>query len=106
MLERNFQAKLIKDIKSRLNGSIVLKTDPDYIQGLPDLLVLYKNKWAALEVKKSLTANKQPNQEYYINVMNKMSFARFISPEIKEEVLNELCKTLQSNRSTCIPRSK
>lgn len=106
MLEKHFQAKLIKEIKELLKGCIILKTDPDYIQGIPDLLILYKDKWAALEVKKSLTASKRPNQEYYINLMNKMSFAKFISPEIKKEVLDELCKTLQPGRSTRISRSK
>lgn len=106
MLERTFQASLIKTIKKRLKGCIVLKTDPTYIQGLPDLLILYKDKWAALEVKKSLKAHHQPNQDYYIRLMNKMSFARFISPEVKEEVLDELCKALQSKRSACSSRSK
>lgn len=106
MLERNFQASLIKEIRKMLKGCIILKTDPTYIQGLPDLLILYNKRWAALEVKKSIRAHKQPNQEYYISLMNKMSFARFISPENKKEVLNELSKALQPRRSTCIPRSK
>lgn len=106
MLEKTFQSKLIKDIKKRFKGCIVLKTDPTYIQGLPDILILYKNKWAALEVKRSLKAKHQPNQDYYVKLMNKMSFARFISPEVKEEVLNELCKTLQPKRSTRSPRCK
>ena len=106
MLERNFQSRLIKDIKKRLKGCIVLKTDPNYIQGLPDLLILYKKKWAALEVKKSRKAKHRPNQDYYVQLMNKMSFARFISPEVKEEVLDELCEALQSKRSTCSSRRK
>ena len=106
MLEKHFQGKLIKEIKQRLNGCIVLKTDPNYIQGLPDLLVLYKKRWAALEVKKSSTASHRPNQDYYIQLMNKMSFARFISPEVKEEVLDELCKALQPKRSTRSSRCK
>ena len=106
MLERNFQSKLIKDIKKQLKGCIVLKTDPNYIQGLPDLLILHGNRWAALEVKKSKTASHRPNQDYYVKLMNKMSFARFISPEVKEEVLNELCKALQPKRSTRSSRSK
>jgi len=106
MLEKHFQGKLIKEIKKNLKGCIVLKTDPNYIQGLPDLLILYKKRWAALEVKKSLTASHRPNQDYYIQLMNKMSFARFISPEVKEEVLDELCKALQPKRSTRSSRCK
>lgn len=98
MLERNFQASLIKDLKKIFKGCIVLKVDPNYIQGLPDLLILYKNKWAALEVKKSPKAVHQPNQDYYVDLMNKMSFASFIFPENKKEVLNELCETFKPRR--------
>lgn len=89
-LERDFQAKLIKEIKNLFSGCIVMKNDSSYIQGIPDLLVLYKNKWASLEVKKNASAAKQPNQEYYVGLMNEMSFSRFICPENKEEVLNDL----------------
>lgn len=106
MLERNFQASLIKQIRKKFEGCIVLKTDPNYIQGMPDLLILYGERWAALEVKKSSKASHQPNQDYYVKKMNKMSFARFISPENKEDILNELCKALQPKRSTRISRGK
>lgn len=96
MLEKSFQSKLIKQLKELFPGCIIVKNDPDYIQGIPDLLILYKNKWASLECKKSARAKKQPNQEYYVNSMDKMSFSRFIYPENKEEVLNELQQTFCS----------
>ena len=67
-----------------------MKLDSNYIQGIPDLLILYQGKWAALECKKSERAAKRPNQEYYVHHLDVMSFARFIYPENKEEVLNEL----------------
>lgn len=90
MKESIFQSRLIRDLKQRFPGCIVMKTDPTYIQGLPDLLILYRDHWAALECKKSSNAHKQPNQTYYLEKMDDMSFARFIYPENKEEVLDEL----------------
>ena len=89
-LERDFQAKLIKDLKTIFPGCIVMKNDSSYIQGIPDLLILHNDKWASLENKKSANAKKQPNQEYYVNKMNEMSFSRFIYPENKDHVLEEL----------------
>ena len=95
MLAYIFHANLIKELKTMFPGCIVLKNDPDYIQGVPDLLILHKNKWASLECKKSANAKKQPNQEYYVGLMNEMSFSKFIFPENKEEVLNELRETFE-----------
>ena len=90
MLENKFQSNLIKEIKDTFPGCIVMKNDSSYIQGIPDLLILHNDKWASLEVKKSRTASKRPNQEYYVDRMNEMSFARFIYPENKNEVMNSL----------------
>ena len=95
MLENKFQGQLIKDLKERFPGCLVLKNDPNYIQGFPDLTVLYKDKWALLEAKRERRASHRPNQDYYIREANNMSFARFICPENKEEVLNELQQTFE-----------
>lgn len=88
--ENRFQAKLIKELEERFEGCLVMKLDSGYLQGIPDLLVLYKDKWATLECKRGSKAARQPNQPYYVDLMNKMSFSRFICPENKEEVLNDL----------------
>lgn len=95
MRENEFQAKLIKEIKQRFPGCIVLKNDSSYIQGIPDLLILYEDQWAALEVKRSATSTKRPNQEYYVEKMDAMSCAYFIFPENKEEVLDDLEQTFE-----------
>lgn len=100
MLENKFQANLIREIKNRFPGCIVMKNDSSYIQGIPDLLVLHNDKWAALECKKSCKASKRPNQEYFVNKMDGMSFARFVCPENREEVLNDLQSTFQSRRTS------
>lgn len=97
-LERDFQKNLIKELKDIFVGCIIMKNDSSYIQGIPDLLILYNDKWAALEVKKSRAASHRPNQEYYVDKMDDMSFARFIYPENKEVVLDELQQTLFSGR--------
>ena len=96
MKESKFQAELKKELKQMFPGCIVTKLDSGDIQGIPDLLVLYKNKWATLENKRSKDASKRPNQEYYVEKMNEMSFSRFIYPENKEEVLNELRETFEA----------
>ena len=90
MKESKFQHDLIKEVKERFPGSIVLKNDPTYIQGIPDLVVLWKDKWASLEVKRSETASRRPNQKYYVETMNDMSFSAFIFPENKEDVLDAM----------------
>ena len=99
MKENEFQTRLIKKLKTRFPGCVVLKNDPTYIQGIPDLIVLHKGKWAALECKRSENASRQPNQEYYVGMMNDMSFARFIFPENEEEVLDEIQSTFGADRS-------
>lgn len=96
MLENQFQAKLIKEIKKLFPGCIIMKSDPGYLQGIPDLLILFNDKWAALECKRSINSKKQPNQEYYVGKMNEMSFSKFICPENKEEVLYDLQQSFQS----------
>lgn len=96
MLENSFKTGLIKEIEARLPGSLVFHLDPSERQGAPDLLVLYQDRWAALEGKKEKNASHRPNQDYYVNLMNRMSFARFIYPENREEVLNELQRSFKA----------
>ena len=93
--ESQFQAKLIKKIKSKFPDAIVMKNDANYIQGIPDLLILRGKKWAALECKRESGSSRRPNQEYYVNKMNEMSYAAFIFPENEKEVLNELEQSLR-----------
>lgn len=76
MLESKFQANLVAELKRRFPGCIVMKNDANYIQGIPDILILYNDMWASLECKKSASAKKQPNQEYYVRRMNEMSFSK------------------------------
>lgn len=95
-LESGFQDKLRDELKELFPGCMIFKMDQ--IQGIPDLLILYKNMWATLENKKSAKAAKQPNQEYYVDLMNGMSFSSFIYPENKEQVLEELKKFFNNKK--------
>lgn len=92
MLENKFQSKLIQEIKKEFPGCMVLKNDSSYLQGVPDISVFHKDHWAMLEVKKSKNAKRQPNQEYYVDKLNDMSYATFVYPENKDEVMDELRK--------------
>ena len=100
MLENTFQARFIEELLLQFPEAYVLKNDPEYIQGFPDLLFLYQDKWAAFECKKSKNAPYRPNQEYYLNELDNMSFARTVYPENMEEVLDELQSAFASRRST------
>ena len=93
--ESAFQHEVIAEIRRRMPGCMILKNDCNYIQGVPDLLVLNNEHWAALECKKSAGAAHRPNQDYYVQKMNGMSYAAFIFPENREEVLNELQQSLE-----------
>ena len=96
--ESQFQKELIVKLKDRMPECMVIKQDPNYIQGIPDLLILNGENWAALEVKRSKSASVRPNQKYYVDKMNDMSKAKFISPENEEEVLDEIQRSLTTRR--------
>lgn len=98
MLESRYQALLIKRLKVLLPGCVILKNDTDYLQGIPDLLVLWQNNWAMLEVKPKANAVHEPNQDYYVEKFGGMSFGAFVYPENEEEVLHALCETFGVGR--------
>lgn len=105
--ESAFQSSLIKELKERFPGCVVLKNDANYIQGFPDLTVLYKkNKWAVLECKRSEFEHRQPNQEHYIEKLGEMGFARFIFPENKEQVIDELEQAFKPRRKSRVSECK
>lgn len=96
MRENEYQSGLKKRLKAMFPGCVVTKLDANDIQGIPDLLILYKDKWAILEAKRSADAPHRPNQDYYVSKLDNMSFSRFIFPENEEEVLNELYQAFKS----------
>lgn len=104
--ESKFQKKLIDEIKELFPGCVVLKNDPNYIQGIPDLTILYEDRWALLECKREAGAKHQPNQDEYVERLNNMSYSSFVFPENKETVLNELQQAFRSGRKARISKCK
>lgn len=100
--ENVFQASLIRTIKNLLPNCMVLKLDPTYIQGIPDLLILCGVTWAALECKRSEDAPHRPNQDHYVEKMNTMSFSAFIYPENTQQVLEDMIRHFERINSGCI----
>lgn len=98
MLERDYQAKLIRKLRKEYPDCMVFKMDAGYLQGVPDLLVLNKDKWIMLEVKQSAKARHQPNQDFYISKLDRMSFARFVYPENEREVFDGIRQTFGAGR--------
>lgn len=98
MRENEYQQELKKRIKSRIPGCIVIKNDPSFQQGFPDLAIFYKDRYATLEVKRSASAQHQPNQDYYVGLMGDWSYSAFIYPENEKEILDELQRSLESGR--------
>ena len=88
--EGKFQDALVKSLEDIFTDCLVQKNDANYRQGVPDLLILFRGKWALLEVKKSSTAPHRPNQPYYVDWAKRHSFGAFVYPENRDEIIKEL----------------
>lgn len=104
MLESRYQAQLIKRLEQRFPDCVILKNDSEYRPGIPDLTIFVGRRWAMLEVKASARARLQPNQDYYVEQLDRLSFAAFIYPENEEEVLDALESALQPRRKARVPQ--
>lgn len=94
-----YKASLIKELESRFPGCVLFNLDPNTThQGIPDLLILFNERWAMLEVKAAFDSKLQPNQDYWVGFYNELAFASFIYPENEEEVLDELQRSFSSRR--------
>lgn len=89
-LEREYQAKLVKKIERLIPGCYVRKHDMQ--QGWPDLLILAPGFWAMIETKREEPGPEdfEPNQEWWIEEFDRMSFSACIYPENEQEVLHAL----------------
>lgn len=101
--ESKFEARLIQELLEQYPGAVILKNNSSFFQGIPDRLILHGPRWAAFEVKAYERARHQQNQDYYVDLFNKMSYASFVYPENKETFLNELQQALRPGGRTRIP---
>lgn len=108
-LESKFKSELIEELESLFPGCLILHNNAGLRQGIPDMLILWKTHWAILEVKRkepTRASDFRPNQEWWIEELNKMSFSACIYPENKEEVLRELQQAFQPSRATRVSLRK
>lgn len=101
-----FKAKLMGILEEMFPGCWIISGNANDIQGTPDLLILYKDKWAVLEVKAAENSRRQPNQDYYVDLFDTMSFGAFIYPENAEDVLYDLQQTFEPRRHARVPHTK
>jgi Holliday junction resolvase len=94
MVESEFQRRVIQRLKTEFPDCVVMKQDASYKQGIPDLVIFHKDRYAMLEVKKSAKASHQPQQDYYISKFNDWSFASFVYPENVDQVFEQLKEVL------------
>lgn len=107
MREGAFQTLVRKELEKRFPGCIVNKQDSSYRQGFPDLVVLMDyGFYAVLEIKKSADAERQPNQEFYVDRTNQMSFGALVHPGNLEEVLDAIQQAYESHRNALISKSQ
>jgi hypothetical protein len=102
--ERVYQAALIKRLNALFPGCLILKNDPEYIQGIPDLAIFFNDRWAMLEVKANANSPHRPNQDYYVQMLNEMSFAAFICPSNEQDVICALQQALEPDRNSRLSR--
>ena len=98
MTEAVYRTKLKDKLRTKLPGCFIIENDPRVNQGVPDLLILFKKRWGALELKASSKSRKRPNQQYYVDLFNDMSYASFIHPKNEEQVLHDLQLSLGASR--------
>lgn len=90
--EGRFKEEFSNELSFLFPDIVMLKNDEQMLQGVPDMLLLFEDKWAMLEFKANENSAVQPNQRYYVGLFNTMSYSTFVFPENRDEVLEELSR--------------
>lgn len=90
MLEKDFQSKVIKWLKSK--GCVVLKYQQNAttITGVADVFFCKEGFYGFLECKKSKNAPLRPGQKQFITKMAEWSYGAIVYPENWDKIKNEL----------------
>jgi Holliday junction resolvase len=88
--ESDFQAKVIKKLKSLGLAVVKNQAGPGVPTGFPDLTAFGEGIYFCLECKASARAKKQPRQDYWVNKLNEWSYAAFIYPSNYDKVMSEI----------------
>lgn len=90
VLEKDFQAKVIKYLRSK--GCFVRKMQQNATtaSGVADVFFCIEGFYGFIECKKSKTAKLRPGQKEFIDKMNSWSWAKICYPENWEETMEEL----------------
>lgn len=95
-LESKFKKAFLDELRDSFPGCVVITGNSATQQGIPDTLILFNDRWAALEFKRTPSASRQPNQSYFIEKFGEMSYASFVYPENKEEVFDAIRETFRA----------
>lgn len=96
-LESSYQNYLVQHLENLYPDALVMKNDPNYRQGIPDIIVLIGSTYGIFEVKRSSNEHHQPNQDWYVNhICDCGGFASFIYPENETQVLESFNRFLNN----------
>lgn len=86
-----FERKFCKKLRDLHPDVYVMKNDASLVQGFPDRVIYFHDKYAILEFKRSANASRRPNQDWYINNFAQYTYSSYVYPENAEQVFNDLC---------------
>ena len=108
-LEAQFKKRFIDRFKNRMDEleiPLEVEQQKSNRRSWLDTIFLGPCVWAMLEFKKDEDANHQPNQDYYVDKLNRMCYAAFVSPENEEMVFNEMEELFKLGRNACVLKSE
>lgn len=89
-LESTFEKEFCKALRQTLGERYTYTFKLTAAKGIPDRLILYKDKYALLEFKQYKNAKKQPGQETWVGHFDNLAYAAIVYPENAEKVMQDI----------------